>query len=374
MVIVEGVAVYHEGSGASQYHFNMLKQLRFDGHRHYYGADSFDQFINRPYPVKLAGFHVPFPAEQGWLDRLNQIYEYTDQIFVFCSELHIRTEDQLRQLDKPKITIFANGAFRDKFGHATVYPWMDWFTQPLYFYKELHPGFLDNKLTAGVKPMAFDALLGAQRIHRDFVFDWVNNHSLNDQVLMTYYNNIHTRLDNNPNFVMESEGVEIIPNLKFTHSIDQVLYYGHRLGVSCIVPLTVYNQTNYSLVAETNFENHYNFYTEKIVKPIMAKRLFVVASGQHYLKNLRNLGFLTFDGIIDESYDNEPDSYWRWTRAMEQVNWLCQQDPAQIITAAEHIVEHNRNLMFERNWYGEFSASLDQAIRPHLEGLDLREV
>lgn len=374
MIIVEDVGVYHEGSGASQYHFNMLKQIRFDGHRHYYGADSLDKFINRPYRIKFAGFHVPFPVETGWLDRLNQIYDCADRIFVFCSELHARTEDQLRQLDKPKITIFVNGSFRDSFAHAKVIAWMDWFIQPLYFYKELHPGFLDDKLLPGVKSLSFDALLGAQRRHRDFVYDWVNKNNLNDQICMTYYHNIHTRLDNNPNFILDNEGIEIIPDLKFSHSIDQVLYYGHRLGISCVVPLTVYNRTNYSIVAETNFENHYNFYTEKIVKPIMAKRLFVAIAGQHYLKNLHTFGFRTFDGIIDESYDNEPDPHLRWTRAMEQVNWLCKQDAATIITEAKEIVEHNYRIMFERDWYGEFSAALDQEIRPHLQGLNLRQV
>jgi hypothetical protein len=374
MIIVEGVAVYHEGSGASQYHFNMLKKIRFDGHRHYYGADSLEQFIEREYTVKFAGFHVPFPVETGWLDRLNQIYDCTDRIFVFCSELHGRTEEQLRLLDRPKITIFANGAFRDKFYAARVYPWMDWFTQTLYFYKELHPGFLDNKLLPGVKSIAFDALLGAQRTHRDFIYDWVKSNSIEDQFVMTYYHNIQTRLDNNPNFIMENEGVEIIPGLKFSHSIDQVLYHGHRLGISCVVPLTVYNQTNYSIVAETNFENHYNFYTEKIVKPIMSKRLFVAIAGQHYLKNLRDFGFRTFDGIIDESYDNEPDSRRRWTMAMEQVSWLCKQDAKTVLAQVRDIVEHNHMVMFERDWYGEFSSLLDHEIRPLLQGLNLREV
>ena len=374
MVIVEGVAVYHEGSGSSQYHFNMLRQLRFDGHRHYYGADSLEQFVNRPYAVKLAGFHVPFPAEQGWLDRIDQLYEHVDHIYVFCSELHSRIEQQLRTLDRKKVTIFVNGTFNRPFVCAKVLPWMDWFIQPLYFYKDLHPGFLDGKLLSGAKTKMFDALLGAQRSHRDFVFDWIQQHNLSDKIFTTYYHNIRTRLDNNPNFAMETKGVEIIPNQKFSHSIDQVLYYGHRLGVSCVVPLAVYNQTNYSVVAETNFDNHYNFYTEKIVKPIMCKRLFVAIAGQHYLKNLRSFGFRTFDGIIDESYDLESDSQIRWTKAMQQVTWLCHQDTAVIFAQAAEIVEHNHRVMFKRDWYAEFSASLDQEIRPHLKGLDLRAV
>lgn len=374
MIIVEDVGVYHEGSGASQYHFNMLKQIRFDGHRHYYGADSLDQFINNNYKVKFAAFHVPFPAEQGWLDRIDKIYHCVDRVFVFCSELHDRTENQLRTLDRDKITIFVNGVFHDKFDRARILPWMDWFIQPLYFYKELHPEFLDHKLISTVKPLAFDVLLGAQRTHRDFVYSYINNKKLNHQVIMTYYNNINTRLDRNPNFILETEGIEILPNEKFTHSIDQVLYYGHRLGISCVIPLSVYNQTNYSIVAETNFSNSYNFYTEKIVKPIMSRRLFIAIAGQNYLKNLRRFGFRTFDGIVDESYDLEPDNIKRWTMAMEQANWLCDQDPLDVFAKIHHIVTHNRDLMFTKDWYGEFSTMLDSEIRPHIQNLNLREV
>lgn len=374
MIIVEDVAVYHEGSGASQYHFNMLKQIRFDGHRHFYNADSLDQFINGTYKVKLAGFHVPFPVETAWLASIEQLYNQVDHIYVFCSELHSRVESQLRQLDRAKVTIFVNGFFQQPFVNATVLPWMDWFVQTLYFYQELHPEFLVTKLIQQPKLVMFDALLGAQRLHRDFVFEWIQQHNLSDKIFTTYYHNIRTRLDNNPNFAMETDGIEIIPNQKFSHSIDQVLYYGHRIGISCVIPLTVYNQTNYSIVAETNFDNHYNFYTEKIVKPIMCKRLFVAIAGQHYLKNLRNFGFRTFDGIIDESYDAEPDHQLRWDMAMKQVAWLCEQDPVVIFDQINDIVKHNHQLMFNHNWYEEFSTSLDQEIRPCLRGLNLREV
>ena len=374
MIIVENVGVYHEGSGASQYHFNMLKDFRFDEHRHYYGADSFDQFINSTCSVKLAGFHTPFPAETTWLDHIEQLYEHVDHFYIFCSELHFTVEEQLRKLDREKVTIFVNGIFNQPFSCAKILPWMDWFTQTLYFYKDLHPGFLDSRLYKDTKPRMFDALLGAQRQHRDFVFNWIQEQHLTDKIFTTYYHNIRTRLNNNPNFAMETEGIEIIPNQKFSHSIDQVLYYGHRIGISCVVPLTIYNQTNYSIVAETNFDNHYNFYTEKIVKPIMCRRLFIAVSGQHYLKNLRSFGFRTFDGIIDESYDSEPDSQIRWTKAMEQVNWLCNQDPAVILDQITDIVDHNYRIMFERDWYTEFSNSLAQEIRPCFQGLDPIEV
>jgi hypothetical protein len=60
--------------------------------------------------------------------------------------------------------------------------------------------------------------------------------------------------------------------------------------------------------------------------------------------------------------------------AMDQVSWLCKQDPETVLTQVKDIVEHNYHVMIERDWYGEFSSLLDQEIRPLLQDLNLREV
>jgi hypothetical protein len=44
--------------------------------------------------------------------------------------------------------------------------------------------------------------------------------------------------------------------------------------------------------------------TEKTAKPIWAKRLFVMFGTPGFLKKLHELGFKTFDHVIDESYDS----------------------------------------------------------------------
>ena len=86
-------------------------------------------------------------------------------------------------------------------------------------------------------------------------------------------------------------------------SSNLVNYKGLEARLSNIIPVEVYNNTAYSIVAETDTENSFSFFTEKIAKPLLTKRLFIVFSGYKYLENLRKLGFKTFDGIIDESYD-----------------------------------------------------------------------
>jgi hypothetical protein len=102
---------------------------------------------------------------------------------------------------------------------------------------------------------------------------------------------------NSSTWFWEDEGLEVIDtDLKWT--VSQVIYYGYKISLSQVVPIKAYNQTAYSVVAETNFADDFVFHTEKIVKPILARRLFIVFGGHQYLKNLRQLGFKTFNNII----------------------------------------------------------------------------
>jgi len=60
------------------------------------------------------------------------------------------------------------------------------------------------------------------------------------------------------------------------------------------------------IVAETDVHNS-SWFTEKTIKCLLSKKPFILLSGQHALKNLRDMGFKTFSSIIDESYDVESD-------------------------------------------------------------------
>ena len=143
-------------------------------------------------------------------------------------------------------------------------------------------------------------------------------------------------------------------------TVQPVQYYGHPISVSQIIPFTIYNQTAYTVIAETCWQNHFSFYTEKTAKPIIARRLFVMFAGRGYLANLRRLGFQTFDSVIDESYDLETDDYVRWRQAWAQVQWLKSQPQARILEQIRPIVEHNFGVMMNTNWYQTFNSQLEQ--------------
>jgi hypothetical protein len=94
----------------------------------------------------------------------------------------------------------------------------------------------------------------------------------------------------------------------------------------------------------------------------MAERLFIMLGGQYYLRNLRELGFKTFDGIIDESYDLETDNKRRWAMAIEQMKYLFNQPQAEILTKVRPIAEHNKRIMLETNWEDNMRNNLRKII------------
>jgi len=69
-----------------------------------------------------------------------------------------------------------------------------------------------------------------------------------------------------------------------------------------------YQETFLSVVSETCYDNKKNdclYISEKSLKPIMNLHPFIIFSTPYFLKNLKELGFKTFNGFIDESYDDE---------------------------------------------------------------------
>ena len=123
------------------------------------------------------------------------------------------------------------------------------------------------------------------------------------------------------------------------------------MSISQIVPLRIYNQTAYTLVAETNFSNHYSFYTEKSTKPILARRLFVTLGGQHQLANLRGLGFRTFGDVIDESYDVELNDFERMLKVIKEIKKISQLNDTEVkefIRNVSPIVKYNQVVMLDK--------------------------
>jgi len=67
--------------------------------------------------------------------------------------------------------------------------------------------------------------------------------------------------------------------------------------------LQFYNQFQIEIVAETVTRGDSFFPTEKTTRPIMGSKPFLAFAPPKYLKNIRDLGFKTFDSLWSEEYD-----------------------------------------------------------------------
>lgn len=292
-----------------------------------------------------AVFHIPFPYQAEFELQVHSALDQYDVLAVLCSELHDSTVDFIQRNQHPKIKYFTCGKIKD----VDTDQWMDWFITTSEFYK--NSAVLDQLTPYQPKAKSFDILLGQRRLHRDVIYDYVQTHQLNDQVILSYIKD-HTKPLAEQGFISDLN----IGNV--THTVSPVDYQGYSISLSQVIPVNIYNQTAYSLVAETNANNNYNFYTEKIVKPILAQRLFLVVAGQHYLKNLQSMGFKTFDNVLDESYDSVADDNLRFNSVCEQMLRLTRMPQSVILDRIKPIVKHNREVMLGTDWLGNFHQEL----------------
>jgi hypothetical protein len=136
-------------------------------------------------------------------------------------------------------------------------------------------------------------------------------------------------------------------------------------SISGLVPWEIYNRTWFSVVCETLSSGRVFLSAEKMGKCFHARRLFVVFAIQGFLQHYQNWGFETFSDIIDESYDTEPNNIVRWSRAFEQVKWLCEQDLSALLQKLRPRLDHNHHRLHEFD--REKTQELQQFVMDHLK-------
>lgn len=354
-----GIYFLEDTQTVFRYHLNNIAGRASEYWAYYTNSDLFNSSSHQR---RVAFFHIPFPYSSNFEQEIDRVYESADRVIILGSELHPEIIKFIRKYDKAKIWYFTCGIIQNpKLLNCHTFKMLDWFITSTHFYKNVRPSTLLELNPYEVKPLMFDALLGRKKPHRTQAYEYINN-NLADQGITTYINDYHVGVDgtDEKKWIWETKGLANYEDAHWT--VDRVKYYGYGMSLSQVIPINIYNQTAYSLVCETNFENDYVFYTEKTVKPILARRLFIMLSHQHALAQLRELGFKTFHGIIDESYDDIEPAIQRHAAALEQLSWLCQQDQRTILDRCRPVVEHNFNLMYASDWYHEFRGTVSRLL------------
>jgi hypothetical protein len=99
-------------------------------------------------------------------------------------------------------------------------------------------------------------------------------------------------------------------------------------------------------VLETHFDADGSggaFLTEKTFKAIKHAQPFVIIGCAGSLATLRSLGYRTFDHVIDNSYDLEPNNTQRWLKVKHTLQQI-QADPHGHFLRCWDDIEHNQQL------------------------------
>jgi hypothetical protein len=137
--------------------------------------------------------------------------------------------------------------------------------------------------------------------------------------------------------------------------------------LSADLNLNLLNDALFHVVTETVYFLPKLHLTEKIFKPIVARRPFILVAAPGNLAYLRSYGFRTFDRWIDESYDLETDHYLRIEKITNELERLCKLSPDElnaIYAEMRDTLEYNH-----KHFYTEFKRIIVNEMVDNLEGI-----
>lgn len=276
---------------------------------------------------------------------------------------HLQVHGLESQVFDQKILLISGGDLDDRYPYLLY----DHFLVQVLNYEE---NILAQTRTSEIfsksdKPYKFLFLNGRARPHRKYLWERLRLNGLLDQSLWTMLD----RGRGSNLFKLVEDGVDIMskPNplrnlpreyevYRYKKSADIDLVNSQRFikfdmfndewGDIYIEPKP-YIDTYFSLVTETVIDYPYSFRTEKIAKPLAIGHPWICATNRGFYRDIRHLGFQTFAGIIDESFDMIDDNQQRMDRVVDIVTDLCQQDLSGFLAACEPICKYNQQHLRE---------------------------
>jgi hypothetical protein len=130
----------------------------------------------------------------------------------------------------------------------------------------------------------------------------------------------------------------------FSDELDQAERNNHAITQA------KYHSNSYcSIVMETHFDADQSggtFLTEKTFKPIKHGQMFFIAGPAGSLQALRDLGYRTFDSVLDNTYDRIQNNTQRWAKLCDSIK-QSRHRLSDRFAAVKADIEHNQRLFSE---------------------------
>lgn len=215
------------------------------------------------------------------------------------------------------------------------------------------------------KPYDFLFLNGRGRSHRKYLLERFRMLNLLDRSIYTY---LDGRGSGSRILSLQHQGKELMTTNNVIRALPSqyevpryqdnkiTSSYPHQFAKNTIFGVewgeiylyaNAYIDSYFSVVTETVFEQPWSFRTEKIAKVMAQGHPWICATSQGWYRDLRNLGFQTFQHIIDESFDQIDNHQDRMDRIIDVVKDLCRQDLSAFLSEAESICKYNQQYLIE---------------------------
>lgn len=130
-----------------------------------------------------------------------------------------------------------------------------------------------------------------------------------------------------------------------------------------------YSSCAIEVVMETIFDDSRHHLTEKILRPIACGQPFLLVATQESLQYLKQYGFETFDGLINETYDTISDPRQRLeaiVQELERISCMTTDEKKSLWAQLYAISQRNQKLFFSDAWQAsivkEFKDNFDSAV------------
>jgi hypothetical protein len=151
---------------------------------------------------------------------------------------------------------------------------------------------------------------------------------------------VRKRLRSLPGFEDMAEAlIHLLPELEARRNL---FAHGDREDhAPSVKPLALeqYDDSWFSVVTETEMLDRPCRITEKPLKPILNFHPFLMFGNPGALAIVRELGFVTFPELFDESYDDEWDPRRRFEMAFGELRRLCRMDEQDLARTASAVSE-----------------------------------
>jgi hypothetical protein len=321
------------------------------------------------------GRYMPFP---GWINRplvKNPVCYFFDQEPVNkqsvydCPFTHFFSEFKLlvnSEHSLLKQQLLKENQYLDWYYFFHGFAALDWYRDSRYFDQQINwtrPYITLNRLYANDRSYRLN-LVARLTEHQLLSHGHVSLHLDHNE-----YGSWQQEL-NNPETRLSVEACGLIrKNLSSSLTLDRTNTTGSLSADFGHQEFELWKSGLWHIVTETVYYHNKLHLTEKIFKPIVAQRPFMLAAAPGNLAYLKSYGFRTFDRWIDESYDSIQDPDQRLQAIVDQTQRLCAMSDSelrQMHQEMQPVLEHNFNHLwsgFKHKIVNELVDNFETAVR-----------